>query len=55
MCEKCAELELKVAHYRIMAVRIQDELTLKGIAKLIAEAIAAMAALHPADTAEPAP
>ena len=47
MCEKCTELELKVAHYREMATRIQDELTLVGIAKLIAEAIAKMAALHP--------
>jgi hypothetical protein len=47
MCEKCTELESKVAHYREMATRIQDELTLEGITRLIAEAIAKMAALHP--------
>jgi hypothetical protein len=47
MCEKCTELESKVAHYREMATRIQDDLTLEGITRLIAEAIAKMAALHP--------
>ena len=47
MCEKCTELELKVAHYREMATRIQDQLTLDGITRLIAEAIATMATLHP--------
>ena len=55
MCEKCTELESKVAHYREMAVRIQDELTLDGITRLIAEAIAKIAALHPIGEDEPAP
>lgn len=55
VCEKCTELALKVAHYRDMAARIQDELTLDGITRLIAEAIAKMAALHPIGKDEPAP
>lgn len=55
MCEKCTELESKVAHYREMATRIQDELTLEGITRLIAEAIAKIAALHPARGDEQTP
>ncbi len=55
MCEKCTELESKVAHYREMATRIQDRLTLDGITRLIAEALAQMAALHPIGNGEPAP
>ena len=55
MCEKCTELESKVAHYREMATRIQDELTLEGITRLIAEAIAKIAALHPATGDEQTP
>ena len=55
MCEKCSELESKVAHYREMATRIQDQLTLDGITRLIAEAIAQIAALHPTGKSEPAP
>ena len=53
MCEKCTELESKVAHYREMATRIQDELTLDT--RLIAEAIAKIAALHPTREDEQTP
>jgi hypothetical protein len=35
MCNKCAELDRKIAHYKQMAFRITDEQTLDGIAGLI--------------------
>jgi hypothetical protein len=55
MCEKCTELDLKVVHYREIAARVHDELTLDGITRLIAEAIAKKLALHPAGKDEPTP
>ena len=35
MCVKCNELDNKIAHYRLMALRITDQRTLDGIAGLI--------------------
>jgi hypothetical protein len=40
MCEKCDELDRKIAHYRDMAVRITDQQTLDGIASLIEDLMA---------------
>jgi hypothetical protein len=47
MCEKCTELDSKAAHYRFLATRITDPLTLKGIAELIEEIREAKAGFHP--------
>jgi hypothetical protein len=47
MCEKCAELDLKIEQYRALARRITDQLTLDGIALLIKRMEARKAALHP--------
>jgi hypothetical protein len=46
MCDKCAEFDFKIAHYRQMAT----ELTRDGIAGLIKELANAKAALHPEKT-----
>jgi hypothetical protein len=35
MCEKCDELDDKIAHYKRLAVQITDKLTLDGIDQLI--------------------
>ncbi len=37
MCAKCTEIDFKIAHYRQMATRITDPLTLDGIAGLMKE------------------
>jgi hypothetical protein len=47
MCDKCEELDEKIAHYRRLQNSITDELTLTGIKQLIEEAAAGKAALHP--------
>jgi hypothetical protein len=46
MCAKCTALDFKIAHYRQMATRITDPLTLDGIAGLLKELANAKAALH---------
>jgi hypothetical protein len=46
MCDKCAELDDKIAHYMRMSTYITDQLTLDGIKKLIERASAEKAALH---------
>jgi hypothetical protein len=47
MCEKCVELDAKIDRYKQMARMITDRRTLDGIAKIIEEANAEKAALHP--------
>jgi hypothetical protein len=47
MCEKCTELDFKLARYKQIAMRITDPPTLDGIAGLIKEMMDAKAALHP--------
>jgi hypothetical protein len=47
MCEKCTELDFKIAHYSQMTTRLADQLTLDGIAALIKDLKNAKAALHP--------
>jgi hypothetical protein len=47
MCVKCTELDFKIAHYRQLANRITDPLTLDGIAGLIKELASIKAELHP--------
>jgi hypothetical protein len=48
MCEKCTELDFKIAKFRRLADRINDQPAIDGIAGLIKEMIGAKAALHPA-------
>jgi hypothetical protein len=35
MCEKCDEMDDKIAHYKRLAVQITDRLTLDGIDQLV--------------------
>ena len=46
MCEKCKQLDGKIAHYRRIANQVTDEQTLKGIEALIRNFEAEKAALH---------
>jgi hypothetical protein len=47
MCDRCAELDRKIEHYRKLASGISDRLTIEGIADLIKEMEAQKAQLHP--------
>jgi hypothetical protein len=47
MCDKCSEIDRKIAHFKDLAVRILDPQTLDGIAALIAEQEDQKATLHP--------
>jgi hypothetical protein len=47
MCDKCVELDGKIAHYLGIASRITDEAMIRGIKVLIARAKAQKAVLHP--------
>lgn len=49
MCEKCSELDEKIEHYRRIAPRITDKMTLESIAELVAELLAKKAELHPGE------
>lgn len=40
MCEKCAEIDLRIARYKHIASRINDRIALDGIAELIEAALA---------------
>jgi hypothetical protein len=46
MCDKCIELDDKMEHYRGIASRITDQLTLDRIEEAIAELENEKAALH---------
>ena len=47
MCDKCAELDKKIAHFKDLASRLVDPQTVEGANKLIKEMQAQKAALHP--------
>jgi len=47
MCEKCIEIDEKIAYYRTMAARLLDQLTLDRIEMLIADLIALKERFHP--------
>jgi len=47
MCDKCAELDEKIEHYRGLRPRITDPQTTEGLRKLIDDMQAQKAALHP--------
>lgn len=46
MCEKCDEIDLRIARYKVIATRINDQIALAGIAELIETALAKKAAIH---------
>ncbi len=50
MCEKCAELDVRIEHYRKLAAALSDPLTVEGIANRIKEMGAEKAKLHPEQT-----
>ena len=47
MCDKCAQLDKKIEHYRRLLLGIGDQLTVDRIKQLIADLRAQKAALHP--------
>ena len=47
MCEKCNECDEKIARYKSLAVRLTDQITLDGIARLIEHYEIQKRALHP--------
>jgi hypothetical protein len=50
MCEKCIEVDGKIAHYQRMAFRMTDQAMLDGIKELIEQMKALKAAFHPEQT-----
>jgi hypothetical protein len=48
MCDKCVELDQKIAHYQRISLAITDQLTLDRIKAAVEQLQAAKAALHPA-------
>ena len=47
MCDKCAEIDGKIEHYRRIASQITDQLTLDRIKELIAKLESQKAEFHP--------
>jgi hypothetical protein len=47
MCDKCQELENKIERFRLIMERVPDAQLAEGIIRLINEAEAERAALHP--------
>ncbi len=47
MCEKCADIDERVAHYERIAHNITDNVTLDRILELIIKLDAEKVALHP--------
>jgi hypothetical protein len=47
MCEKCVKLDNRIAHYRDLAMQMDDPQALAAIASLIGECEAQKLALHP--------
>ncbi|MDF0518411.1 hypothetical protein P0R31_14330 [Bradyrhizobium yuanmingense] len=52
MCDKCAELDEKIEHYRAILSRVTDQIALNGISELIAELLAEKTGLHPEHSEE---
>jgi hypothetical protein len=47
MCDKCTELDGKIEHYRRIASKITDQLTIDGINALVEKLETEKAMLHP--------
>lgn len=50
MCEKCLEIDGKIAHYREAAATGQDRLTILSVEELVKDLEAQKRALHPDET-----
>jgi len=50
MCDRCVELDGKIAHYQRMASRFTDQALLDGIKEMIERMKAEKSALHPERT-----
>jgi hypothetical protein len=50
MCDRCVELDRKIAHYQRLGSRFTDQGLLDGIEELIERAKVEKAALHPERT-----
>lgn len=48
MCEKCIEIDGRIAHYQRLSGSITDQPTIDGIKQIIEQMIAEKQALHPA-------
>jgi hypothetical protein len=49
MCDKCTEIDAKIAHFTELAARLSDAPTIEGIKKVIKEKLDQKALLHPED------
>jgi hypothetical protein len=47
MCEKCLELDARIAHYRALVDPAMDPVTRQRVARLIEDLKSEKAALHP--------
>lgn len=47
MCEKCIELDRRIARYTQLSAKVTDEMALDGIAKLLADLQGKKRELHP--------
>jgi hypothetical protein len=47
MCDKCAELDKRIEHYRKMTLAVSDQLTVERIKELIEDLQAQKVVLHP--------
>jgi hypothetical protein len=47
MCDKCSEIDRKIAHYKDIAASIMDDFLTERIETMIAELLAAKERLHP--------
>jgi hypothetical protein len=47
MCEKCSEIDIRLARYRALSGAVTDRLALESIERLIADLEAQKAYLHP--------
>jgi hypothetical protein len=47
MCERCREINERVAHYQLSAARLTDRQALEGIQHIIGKLEQEKAALHP--------
>ena len=47
MCERCTQIDERIAHYRLLRLRIADEKTLDGIDVLIEQHQTEKLTLHP--------
>jgi hypothetical protein len=50
MCWKCEEIDKVILHYRTLAARVTDRLTLDGLQELIEKLEAEKKTLHPEPT-----